>query len=416
MKRLEWYIARRYLSSRRKGRFLSLITLIAIGGITLGVTALITVIAVMTGLQQDLQAKILGNNPHIYVFEPGSSFRLGVVPELLDAVRAQPDVVAAEPFIMAQTVLIREGTEYAQAGLLYGIDADSKSAPLTEIQKGIQSGEYALAPTQSKLPGILIGRRLGEKMNLLPGDVVVLGSLENFEMDAFGTPQPILRKFEVTGLFSTGMYDYDSQNMYAPLDAVQDLLGLPADTVTGLAVNIADPWEATTVAADLNEVLGVSYYTESWMQLNAELFSALKLEKLAMLVILSLIVLVAAFNIVSTLVMVVTDKTKEIGILKSMGLTDRRVLRVFMLQGLTIGLIGTALGTAGGLTLVWLLERYEFITLPGDVYFVDTLPVALEAFDLALIVGISIAIAFLATIYPAHQASRLQPVEAIRHE
>ncbi len=416
MKRLDWFIARRYLSSRKKGQFLSLITAIAIGGITLGVTALITVIAVMTGLQRDLQQKILGNNPHVYVFEPGQSFRLEHFEKLLGPVREVPGVVAAEPFIMTQVALVRENGSYAKAGLLYGIDVESDGKPLTVVQERIRAGEYALGPTQTGLPGILIGQKLANQMNLLPGDIVTVISAENIKTGPLGDLQPAIREFEVTGTFSTGMYDYDMQNLYAPMAAVQDLLGLDATTVSGLAVNVADPWRAEDVAAAVEGVLGFPYYTQSWIDLNATLFSALKLEKLALFVILSLIILVAAFNIVSTLVMVVRDKTKEIGILKSMGLTDARILRVFLLQGLAIGVIGTILGTAGGLTLVWLLDRYEFITLPGDVYFVDTLPVALDWVDLLAIVAVSILIALLATIHPARQASRLQPVEAIRHE
>jgi len=181
-------------------------------------------------------------------------------------------------------------------------------------------------------------------------------------------------------------------------------------------VNVGDPWNAQDVAREIDLALGFPFWTSDWMTLNRQLFSALKLEKLAMGVILFLIVLVAAFNIISTLIMVVTDKTREIGILKSMGMTDGRILRVFVLQGLTIGLIGTALGAAGGLALVWLLDRYEFIKLPGEVYFIDTLPVALDPVDMALILVVSLLISFTATIYPARQASRLQPVEAIRHE
>ncbi|HEX7050067.1 MAG TPA: ABC transporter permease [Longimicrobiales bacterium] len=416
MKRLEWYIARRYLASRRQGRFLSLITLIAVGGITLGVTALITVIAVMTGLQRDLQAKILGSNPHVYVFEQGGGFRLGRWSQVLEQVRGVPGVAGAEPFILTQVAVLPAETEYAQFGTLYGIDTNSDGPPLTQIQEKLRSGEYALGPTQSGLPGVLVGSGLAAKLGILPGDVIRTVSPENIRTGPLGELVPVIRQFEVTGTFTTGMYEYDNQNLYTDLASAQDLLGLPADTVSGIAVNVTDAWEAAEISEQLGALLGFPYWTQDWMSLNANLFSALKLEKLAMGVILSLIIVVAAFNIISTLIMVVTNKTREIGILKSIGMTDRRVLRIFILQGLAIGVIGTVLGTAGGLTLVWLLDRYRFITLPGDVYMVDTLPVALDPLDLVLILALSILIAFAATLYPARQASRLYPVEAIRHE
>lgn len=416
MKRLEWYIARRYLSSRRKGRFLSLITLIAIGGIFLGVMALITVTAVMTGLQRDLQEKILGTTPHIYVFEEGHGFRLDGWKELLARVREVPRVAAAEPFVMTQVVIVPTGGEYAQFGTLYGVDLESEGEPMTTVHKGLRSGELSLGPTESGRPGLLVGQRLASRMGLLPGSLVTIVAGENIKTDPLGNIVPVTREFEVTGLFSTGMYEYDSQHLYAALPAAQDLLDLPGGVVSGLAVNLDDPWDAREVGEALGEMLGFPYYTQDWMALNQSLFSALKLEKMAMGVVLSLIILVAAFNIISTLIMVVTDKTREIGILKSMGLTDGRVLRLFILQGLAIGLVGTTLGTIGGLGLVWVIDRFELISLPGDVYLVDSLPLALDISDLILIVVTSILIAFSATIYPARQAARLQPVEAIRHE
>lgn len=416
VKRLEWYIARRYLASRRKGRFLSLITLIAIGGIFLGVTALITVTAVMTGLQRDLQEMILGSNPHVYVFEEGQGFRLGDWPELLPRVREVDGVVAADPFVMTQVVIVATGGEYAQFGTLYGVDLDSDSPPMTSIQEGLRSGELSLGPTESGRPGLLVGKRLASRMGLYPGSLVTIVAGENIKTSPLGDIIPVTREFEVTGTFTSGMYEYDSQNLYTTLSATQDLLELPADVVSGIAVNVQDAWQADRIGEAITSLLGFPYYTQDWMALNQSLFSALKLEKLAMAVILSLIILVAAFNIISTLIMVVTDKTREIGILKSMGLTDRRVLRLFILQGLTIGLVGTGLGTIGGLGLVWVLDRFELISLPGDVYMVDSLPLALDLTDLLLIVATSVLIAFAATIHPARQAARLQPVEAIRHE
>jgi lipoprotein-releasing system permease protein len=393
-----------------------LITLIAIGGIFLGVTALITVTAVMTGLQRDLQEKILGNNPHIYLFEEGQGFRLGEWPEVLGRVREVPDVAAAEPFVMTQVVIVPTGGEYAQFGTLYGVDLESEAPPMTVIHEELRSGKLSLGPTDSGRPGILLGQRLATRMGLLPGALVTIVAGENIKTDPLGNYIPVTREYEVTGLFSTGMYEYDSQHLYTTLPAAQDLLDLPGDVVSGIAVNVQDAWQAERIANKLSERLGFPYYTQDWMVLNQSLFSALKLEKLAMAVILSLIILVAAFNIISTLIMVVTDKTREIGILKSMGLTDGRVLRIFILQGVTIGVVGTLLGTLGGLGLVELLDRYKLISLPGDVYLVDSLPLALDLSDLGLIVVTSLMIAFAATIYPARQAARLLPVEAIRHE
>jgi lipoprotein-releasing system permease protein len=225
-----------------------------------------------------------------------------------------------------------------------------------------------------------------------------------------------MRQFEVTGIFTTGMFEYDEKNMYAEMGPVQDLIGVPADTVSGIAVNVEDAWKVAPIRNALQDALPFPYVIQDWTQINGSLFSALRLEKLAMAVILSLIILVAAFNIVSTLIMVVRDKTREIGILKSIGMTDETVQRIFLLQGLTIGVIGTALGSLGGLLLIWVIDRYELIELPGEVYFISKLPLKLELGDALMIAGISLLIALAATIYPARQAARLIPVDAIRHE
>lgn len=416
MKRLEWYIARRYLASRKRGRFLSLITLIAIAGVMLGVMALITVIGVMTGLQQDLREKILGSNPHIYVFDSGRSLRLGDWRSVMPRVLAADDVVAAEPFVMTQVVVFPRNIEYVQPANLVGFDPSIASEPMTVVEEELRAGTIAFGPTVSAKPGAIVGTGLAQRMGLLPGDTITVVSFENLRIDPFGNPQPRMVEFEVVNTYRTGMYEYDNNNVYVELGDAQVLLSLPGDTVSGLWVNIEDPLDAPRVSAALYMELGRQYYIDDWINLNGSLFSALKLEKLAMAVILFMIVLVAAFNIVSTLVMVVADKTREIGILKGIGLTNRAVLRIFMLQGITIGLVGTALGALGGLGLVAVLDRYELISLPGDVYFIETLPVALQMSDFLLIVVLSVLVAFLATIYPARQASRLLPVEAIRHE
>jgi lipoprotein-releasing system permease protein len=412
---LSWFVARRYLASRRKGRFLSLITLIAVGGIALGVTALITVIAVMTGLQRDLQSKILGSNPHVYVFESGQGLRVNDWREALPAVLRSEGVQAAQPFVSTQVAYTQDAS-FARAGMLFGIDPTIASAPMTQVEADIREGRLSLGPTASGYPAILVGQSLAGALLVGEGDTLIVAAFENLKTDALGTPTPATRAFEVTGLFRTGMYEYDNAYAYTSLEAAQDLLDLRGGAVTGIFVNGADPWEAREIADRLHRDLGPGYYTNNWMELNASLFSALKLEKLAMGIILFLIVLVAAFNIISTLIMVVTDKTREIGILKAMGMTDRTVLRVFVLQGLTIGVIGTALGALGGLGLVAVIARYKIIDLPADVYFVDTLPVWLDPFDFVLILTLSVLVAFAATIYPARQAARLEPVEAIRHD
>jgi lipoprotein-releasing system permease protein len=416
VKRLDWYIARRYLASRRKGAFVSLITLIAAGGVFVGVAALIIVIAVMTGLQQDLQAKIVGMNPHVYVFQQsGGGFRMDDWRPAAETARRAPGVVAVEPFIMTQVGVTIPGSDYVQPGTVFGIDPSGEEPPVIELENDIRSGDLEFGPTRSGYPPLLMGLRLAEKLNAFPGDTVVVASFENIQTGPTGDIVPVFRKFEVTDRFSTGMYEYDSNYMYVPLSAAQDLLSL-SQGVSGVGAIVEDPWEAAATSLWIQQELGFPYYTQDWVQLNSALFSALKLEKLAMGVILFLIVLVAAFNIISTLIMVVTDKTREIGILKSMGMNDKTVLRIFMQQGLAIGVVGTALGTGLGLFLVWLLDTYQFIELPGDVYFLDTLPVALDPLDLVLIIVLSILVAFVATIYPARQASRLLPVEAIRHE
>jgi lipoprotein-releasing system permease protein len=413
---LEWFIARRYLASGRGARFLSLITLIAMGGVFVGVMALIVVTSVMTGLQTDLREKILGMNPHIWVTVYGTDMRIDgeLWPGTLERTREIDGVVAAAPFIQTEVGLGLETGSYAEAAILRGIDPDIQGEPITDVAAQIQRGDLVLGETQSGYPPIVLGIRLAERFAALPGRILTVTGFQGVQVSPLGLV-PRVRKFEVTGTFRTDMYEYDQKFMYTTLEGAQDLTGLGTG-VTGLEVRVEDPLLADTVGRVLENTLGYPYRVDDWMQANGSLFQALQLEKLAMGIILLLIVVVAAFNIISTLVMVVTDKTREIGILKSMGLKKSQVQRIFMLQGIVIGVIGSLLGAGGGLFLIWIIDTYELIKIPGDVYFIDRLPVSYDPVDIAVIISASLVISFLATLYPARQAARLYPVDAIRHE
>ena len=420
---LEWYVARRYLSAKGGGRLFSFITWIALGGVTVGVSALVVVIGVMSGMQEDLMGKILDTSPHVLVQQFGASLRMDDWQTVADIVREVDGVEAVAPFVLTTVTALRgERGEYSQSADLYGVALDPKGPAVTEMEGRIQEGILNLGPTKSGLPPVVVGSRLAARLYAYPGDTLTLIAFDNLTFPN-GVPTPSIRNYEVTGTFTTGMYDFDIRNLYVSIEAAQGHLDLNSDQVGGLGVRVSDPGKADAVADSIQAALGfdrttlaAEFRATSWSETNRALFSALELEKLAMYLILTLIVVVAAFNIVSTLVMVVVDRTREIGILKSMGMTDRMVLRVFMIQGLSIGVIGTTVGAVLGLVIAWALDTFEIIKIPPEVYFVDKLPVSIHPADIGMIVGVSLLIAFLATIYPAFQASRLQPVRAIRHE
>ncbi len=405
----ELYLALRYLSARSRSRFLNLITIIAIGGIFVGVMALIVVIGVMSGLQKEVRDRILGTNPHIMVLTYGEGLRLDDWEVPLASVERDPLVTVAEPFVYSEALIFQD-VNYQQGVALRGITPSATRRIADQLVVGV----WDFDNTGSGLPGIVLGFRLAERLLVYPGDSVSLVSGHGAELTPAGFI-PKFKKFEVVGTFRSGMYEYDNQMGYMSLAAAQDLLGLEG-SVTGLALWVRDPWQADAVAERLQANLGYPYTLRDWKRMNEGLFSALKLEKMGMALILLLIVLVAAFNIVSTLIMVVTDKTREIGILRSMGLTSRRILKVFMLQGVIIGIAGTLLGLVGGVALSWAIDYFGLISLPGDVYIISRIPITLSPLDLAVIVAASILISFGATIYPSRQASRMTPVEAIRHE
>jgi lipoprotein-releasing system permease protein len=414
--KLELQIAWRYLRSRRGSKLLSLISIIAIGGVLVGVSALIIIIGVMNGLQHDLREKILVGSPDIRVLSYGEDLKITDWPKVLDKVRKQPGVVTAAPFVLTEA-LMTAGHDYAGGVYVVGLLPAARGVPdVTTIRSHAVSGDFRFASSDGQQRGVVLGKLLASRFNKWPGDSINLLSAGGAKMNPVtGGLVPRIERFEVTGIVSTGMYEYDNSYAFVALDKAQNLAGL-GDGVTGIEVKTTDRWQASTVAAALVSGLGWPYRTVDWEEQNHSLFQALKLEKLGMGVILLLIVLVAAFNIVSTLTMVVADKTKEIGILKAMGMPARSIRRIFFAQGLVIGVVGTVLGVILGFGGAIALDKYQFIKLDPQVYFIDHLPVSTQPADVVWIVLASIAIAAIATVYPSIQASRLFPIEAIRHE
>jgi lipoprotein-releasing system permease protein len=415
--RLELAIAWRYLRSRRGSSLLSLISMIAIGGVMVGVSALIVIMGVMNGLQRDLRDKILVGSPDIRVLTHGEGLAMDRWRATLATVRRHPQVAAAAPVVLTQGVVRKRGPRSYQTGVqIAGIEPERPGVvDVTSIRQHAVLGNFKFVTEGGEMRGTALGKRLAETLSAWPGDTLVMITSTGEANPVTGEQVPVFEEFIVTGIFETGMYEYDNSYVYLALQHAQRMAGLDS-AVTGVEVRTRDRWTANEVARSLEQQLGFPYFARDWQAQNSSLFQALKLEKLGMGVILLLIVLVAAFNIVSTLTMVVTDKTREIGILKAMGLPARSVRRIFFLQGLVIGLVGTLGGLLLGLAASVALEEYKFIKLDPSVYFIDHLPVATEPLDVLLTVGASILVAAVATLYPSNQAAKLYPLEAIRHE
>jgi lipoprotein-releasing system permease protein len=414
--KLEWRIARRYLRSRRNSRTASLNTVISTGGVAVGVTALIVVLGVMNGLRDDLRERILVANPHLRILTYGAGLRLDDWRNVLERVRKQPGVVAASPEVISQAG-ITAGQDYGEGVNLLGFDPDTGKRSVTSLPQSITKGDLSFRTTKPGVDGgVLLGSRLASRLSVYPGDIVTLVPVTQAKVNAaVGVAVPRFWKLEVTGVFNTGMFQYDNQFVVMSRELAQRFTGL-GDAVSGIAVRVSDPDRAPQIGAALENRLGYPYRALDWQTQNASLFSALQLEKLAMGLIIFFIMVVAAFNIVGTLTMVVTDKTREIGILRAMGLTSPSVARVFLVQGAVIGVVGTAIGVLLGLTVSYVVDRSGWVRINPAIYFIDHLPVHIEWLDVAVVVIASLTIALAATVYPSRSAAALTPVEAIRHE
>ena len=414
--RLELAIAWRYLRSRRGSSLLSLISVIAIGGVVVGVSALILVMSVMNGLQRDLRDKILIGSPDLRVLTYGD-MRIEDWRTVLERVRTAPGVVAAAPTVLTHAIVRPVNNTYREPVGVAGIEpADAGVPDVTDIRRQAVEGDFNFRTPAGDRRGLVLGKLLADRLGLQVGDSVDMLGMGSVQLNAAtGQYLPVLDRYVVTGIFRTGLFEYDNQYVFTALDLAQQFAGL-GDAITAVDVRATDRWRTGELAARLDSLLGQPYHAQDWQEQNRSLFQALQLEKLGMSIILLLIILVAAFNIVSTLTMVVADKTREIGILKAMGMTGRGIRRIFFIQGVVIGFAGTMVGLVLGAGTALAVDRFRLIRLDPAVYFIDRLPVRIEAMDVALILVASLAISAVATLYPARQAARLFPIQAIRHE
>lgn len=403
-----WFVSLRYLRAKRKQKFISLITLISILGVAVGVMALIVVLAVYTGFTEGLRDQIIGINSHVIVQSYAGAIRQPR--ELMAAVAATPGVVAQTPVIYTQALITSNAT--SSGVVLHGIDPESNQK-VVAIGEKMKSGALE-SLNQEQPPTIVLGSDLARTLQVLPGDRVQLLA-PNGPLTPMGV-LPKLRVASVSGIFATGMYEYDANAGYLGLDLARSLAGLEPEAVHAIEVRVQDVERADAVAAAIGQRLGSSYVVRDWMQLNQNLFAALKLEKLGIFIALDLIILVAALNIISALIMLVMEKNRDIAILKSMGATTSAIMRIFLYQGLVIGVTGTILGVFSGLGLCRILKTCKIIELPANVYPMSTIPVKVVPADVTLIAVSALVITLLATLYPSRKATGVQPAEALSYE
>lgn len=408
----EYFIGRRYLRAKRKQAFISLITMLSTAGIAVGVMALIVVIAVMSGFESDLKSRILGGQSHIVLMRHGGPFT--EYRKILKDVEKIDGVKSATPVIYTQ-VMLRASSRVSGA-VLRGIDPESAGRVIKTLDKvSLHNPKAGMGEsTDNIVPGIVLGKELANNLGVSKGDTIYLISPRGM-ISPIGH-LPAMKRFKLTGFFESGMYDYDGSFAYINIDQAQKILRM-GNSVSGIEIRVGNMYKAREIAQKIVSSLGgFPFWARDWMQMNQNLFTALKLEKTVMFIILTLIVLVAAFNIASTLIMMVMEKTRDIAILKAMGATDKSIKKIFVFKGMVIGTVGTILGVIFGFVLCTILKHYKIAELTGDIYYFTTkLPVRLEFFDVFIIVFAALVICFFATLYPARQASRLDPVEAIRY-
>ena len=413
----EFSISLRYLRSKHRQHRVSFNTVISIVGVTLGVAALIATLGIMTGFKEDVQKRILGTKSHVVVVDRTGG-NLSDYEQVLDKVTSVPHVLAALPFIYRQILLTSEFG--VQGVLLNGIDP-SREGQVTDVGKNLIVGSLddlkSPQPTEDSsssdqvLPGIIVGKELSRVLQVTVGDRLNVVSPVGSTRVIGATPK--IRGFRLVGIFDSGMYEYDTSLAYIALNNAQEFFDV-GDTVSGVAIKVDEIFLADQIADAIDQSLGFPFWARDWMELNRNLFSALKMEKLMMFVILVLIILVASFNIVSTLMMIVVEKGREIAILKTMGATSQAVMRIFMLDGLIIGMAGMLLGIPLGYSICWAIQT--FYTFPTDVYYISRIPVEIRAFDVLVVALSAILISLLATIYPSRQAAKLDPAVALRYE
>jgi len=410
----EFIVARRYIKGRRKTGFINLITYISISGVTIGVAALIIVLSVMNGFESEIRERIIGVDTHLQVrqfhHEPFDN-----VDEVMASMADIPHITAMTPYVHGKGMMRSLGNKEQAPVAIRGMDAEG-ILDVTEIVGDLVWGDLNLGnvPTAEgrDMPGVLVGRYLADRLYLDVGDKVLLMSLAGVT-NTFTMPP--MKTFIVTGVFETGFFEFDDTYIYISLKTAQELNKL-GNKVEGVEVRLDDLDKAGEVKEMIKDRLSYKFNPQTWFELRQNLFSWMQLEKYAAFIILSLIIMVAAFNIISTLIMVVMEKTREIGIFKSMGATDGAITRIFLYEGIFVGVVGTLIGIFIGFGLCWAQQTYGFFSLPGDVYFIDTMPVKMKIFDFLAIATASVLICLVSSIYPAKRAAKLDPVEAIRHE